>query len=256
MDETRIATQIDGSVMRITLNRPQQLNALSVAMITSIAETVQTADKDPNIDLIVIDANGDRGFSAGGDVAEIGNEQQGEAILRLVAAFVECSTLTVSIIHGSCYGGALLMPGLSDIVLARADLKIRLPEIKFHTYPYIIHAVLAEKMPDALVWNLCATGRALDAKQARQAGLVSDILPSTDVFRDKAQAAVAEISTRARALQLGKEFHREALGVDFESRRSLAAEKMRKNRKLPGLNQIIEGYKAGLSKRAVPGKAF
>jgi enoyl-CoA hydratase/carnithine racemase len=68
---TDVLIRIDGRAGRITLNRPQALNALTLAMIHAIDAALQDWRDDPAVELVIVDAAGDRAFCAGGDLAEI-----------------------------------------------------------------------------------------------------------------------------------------------------------------------------------------
>ena len=72
-----IHVRVEGRVGRITLTRPQALNALTTGMVAAIDAAVTAWRDDPAIACVLIDAEGDRAFSAGGDIQEVYTPRQG-----------------------------------------------------------------------------------------------------------------------------------------------------------------------------------
>ncbi|MGI9405047.1 MAG: enoyl-CoA hydratase/isomerase family protein, partial [Hyphomicrobiaceae bacterium] len=108
-----VICRAEGACGRITLNRPAKLNALTNAMRTEIAAALKSWQRDPMIYAIVIDAEGDRAFCAGGDLRELADLAENDpAAARASTAFeyalnwqIECFTKpVVSLINGVCMG--------------------------------------------------------------------------------------------------------------------------------------------------------
>ena len=69
-----INLRVQGKAGRITLQRPQALNAMTYEMCLAIEKTLIEWERDPKIELIIIDAQGDRAFCSGGDISDLYEE--------------------------------------------------------------------------------------------------------------------------------------------------------------------------------------
>ena len=112
-----LIARIDGTAGRITLNRPDALNALTYDMCLEIESMLDLWEANPNVSLIIFDAAGDRAFCAGGDItmmyatAEVGDFEYGRKFwtdeYRLNAKLATCSKPIVSFLHGFTMGGGV-----------------------------------------------------------------------------------------------------------------------------------------------------
>ncbi|MBC7138946.1 MAG: enoyl-CoA hydratase/isomerase family protein [Defluviimonas sp.] len=253
---TDFKLQSDGPVTRITIDRLAKSNALSSDMMEEIAGIVRGIGGAPGEKALVIDAAGDRGFSAGADISELragreGLERQEEVILGLSEAIETCPALIVTVLHGYAKGGGTIFPCLSDIVIARADVSVSFPEIQFRMYPFLLHALLTRRIPHSLAWQLCATGRALGADEAFGLGLVTEVLPM-EGFRERAEERVRHYLDIRASLALGLEFTANAASLPFAGQMKLAGGMMHRNFAAPGVDEAIERHRARLASKARP----
>lgn len=240
----------DGAVSRLAINRIEKSNALSTAMMERVADLVAEMGEGT---VLVIEARGERGFSAGADIAELAQgtaalERQEAAMLALAQALVDCRALKVTLLHGYAKGGSAIFPCLSDLVLAREDTSISFPEIAFRMYPVLLHALLTQRVPQAIAWQLCATGRALGAHEAHRLGLVTEVLPATG-FREAAERRIAAFGELRATLALGRRFMQEAATLPLDAQMRLAGTMMHDNVALPGVSSAIENYAARVTGR-------
>lgn len=249
-----IKVRRDGPVTRITIDRPAKSNALSADMMQEVTAIVNDIGGEPGEKALVIDAAGERGFSAGADISELkagreGLERQEEVILALSEAIASCPALIITVLQGYAKGGGTIFPCLSDIVIAREDLSVSYPEIKFRMYPFLLHALLTRRIPSSLAWQLCATGRALAADEAFRLGLVTELLPQ-EGFRERAEERVSEYIDIRASLALGREYAAKAETLTFSEQMKLAGSMMHRNFAAPGVVEAIEQHRARLSSKA------
>jgi enoyl-CoA hydratase len=134
MDKNDLVVEQDGAVGWITLNRPQQINAINSEIRRQLPDALARFDQDPDVGVIVLRGGGSRGFSAGADIKEFGGvETAVEARHRLrtrswVDAFSQLSTPTIAAIHGICMGGGLELALACDIRIASMNATFALPE--------------------------------------------------------------------------------------------------------------------------------
>lgn len=168
-----IDVQREETRLTLTINRPDKANALTEAMLSDLADHVETASQT----VLVLTGKG-KVFSAGADLADVREgtlavSPQWERLSAAVAAF---DGLSVAALNGSCAGGALGM------VLA-CDLRLAVPAAKFF-YPVIKMGVLPQPSDPARLSALVGPAKAKrlllaaekwDAMQALDAGLIDQI---------------------------------------------------------------------------------
>ena len=140
---TSIAVRAGAGVGRITLDRPEQLNAINVELGTELEHALRTLGSDPSVNVIVIRGAGGN-FCAGGDFAEIERlRAQGPAALRtLFAAFrgacdsiAEIGVPVVAAVEGVAAAGGFELMQAADVVLVSDDARIADNHIRFGMIP-------------------------------------------------------------------------------------------------------------------------
>ncbi|MBX6368886.1 MAG: enoyl-CoA hydratase/isomerase family protein [Rhodospirillales bacterium] len=232
-------------VMRIALDRPGKVNALTAEMMFALADAIREAGSRKETELVVLEGRGQKGFCGGADIAEFASgkealRRQGEALVALTAAMSEAPIPTLSLLHGRTLGAGAMIAALSDLAIASSDLVIGCPEIRFGMYPAMVHAALIEKISPAQAWTLCASGKLLSAAEAEAWNLVTEILPAAQ-FPVLANARVEFYAERASALLLGRRTAASMRGAAAErAARSLPA--MLENFALPGVTDAVRGH--------------
>jgi enoyl-CoA hydratase len=186
-------------VLRITLNRPDRLNALDATGHREITEVWREVDTDPSISAVILCGAG-RGFSAGGDFAMV-EDMINDFDVRsrvwreardLVYNIINCSKPIVSAIHGPAVGAGLVAALLSDISIAARTAKI----VDGHT-----RLGVAAGDHAAIVWPLlCGMAKSkyhlllcepMTGEQAEAMGLVSLCVDESEL-----QAKALEVAKR------------------------------------------------------------
>jgi enoyl-CoA hydratase len=232
-----------GAIRRIVIDRPDKANALTAAMMHALAEAMRGGF---HADVILLEGNSERGFSAGADIAEFlqGDEhlqRQEQGLKDIVSAFVDSPRPIIAAIHGRTLGAGVLLAALSDLVIAADNLMFGLPEVRFNMYPVVVHAVLEEKISPALAFQLCATGRLLTAAEARGLGLVSDVVPIAK-FATEVAERVAFYQKNAEALTIGRRALRTTRPSEVYERIVRLAPLMHENFSRPGVRETIARY--------------
>lgn len=157
---TDLAIRIEGRAGRITLTRPEALNALTHDMCLAIEDTLDTWRADPAISLVVIDAQGDRAFCAGGDIVALhrtgasGDHDYGRRFwsdeYRMNAKLAEFPKPIVSLMQGFIMGGGV---GLGCHVLHRVvceTSQFSMPECGIGFVPDVGGSFLLSRAPGRL----------------------------------------------------------------------------------------------------------
>jgi enoyl-CoA hydratase len=190
-----ILARIEGSVGRITLNRPKALHALNTAMCRAIIEALQAWEADPAVALILIDHSGERGFCAGGDIrmlAESGAKDGVEARAfffteyRMNALLMRYPKPVLAVMDGIVMGGGvgIAMPCRYRIATERTTFAM--PETGIGLFPDVGGGWHLPRLPgEAGMW-LALTGARIKAADCLLLGVATDYVESGKVEALKA----------------------------------------------------------------------
>jgi enoyl-CoA hydratase len=188
----------EGCVGLITLNRPQQLNALCDALIDELGQALDAFEADENIGCVVI-AGSAKAFAAGADIAAMKDWGymdvfKPDYISRNWERVKTCRKPIIAAVAGYALGGGCELAMSCDMIFAADTAKFGQPEIKLGILP---GAGGTQRLPRAVgkakAMDLCLTARMMDAGEAERAGLVARIVPA-DKLLDEALAAAETIA--------------------------------------------------------------
>jgi isohexenylglutaconyl-CoA hydratase len=173
----------EGGVLHVTLNRPEVRNAMSLAMVLELRETLAAAEGDGSTRVLVLRGAGGH-FSAGADLRDMASARQQlatdeQAVVKVNAAFGELCVAfagtglaTVAVLEGTVMGGGLGLACVADVALAGTSAVFRLPETSLGVVPAQIAPFLVERLGYAEAKRLAVTGGKLDAEAALRLRLV------------------------------------------------------------------------------------
>ena len=174
LDERGVAT--------ITLNRPEQLNAINMAMRDLLWTYFRAARDLPDLRALVFKGEG-RAFSAGADITEFGTAPGIIASRRarhdrdLWWELLTLDVPTIVRMHGFCFGAGLELPLLCDVRVAEERARFALPEV---TLGYIPSAcgtqTLPRIVPPGVAAHMIISGSPIDSQAAKRWGLVDDVV--------------------------------------------------------------------------------
>ena len=130
MDERPVMLEIDGPLARITLNRPDVLNAENLAWVEGLGAATDRVAGDPGVRVVLVRGAG-RAFCAGmdRDMLARGGMPPGfyEGQERAFRALEQMDKITVAALHGYCLGGGLQLAVACDIRICSSDCRMGLP---------------------------------------------------------------------------------------------------------------------------------
>jgi cyclohex-1-ene-1-carboxyl-CoA hydratase len=235
--ENPILTETVGRIGVITLNRPQQLNALNDALMDALGQALLAFDADEAIGAIVITGSA-KAFAAGADIAAMADwtymdVYRSDFITRNWETIRRVRKPVLAAVAGFAMGGGCELALACDIVIAGESAKFALPEVKLAMLP---GAGGTQRLPRAIgkakAMDLCLSARILDAAEADRYGLVSrvvadeQLLPATLALATQiagyslpALMAIKESVNRAyeSSLSEGIGFERRQLHARFAS---------------------------------------
>ena len=222
--------QVDqvGRIARVTLNRPDALNALNAQVMRELAGLMEDIDRDPSLAVTVLTGAG-RAFAAGADIKEMAPQGFSDMYLADYFAgwdrFAACRKPVVAAVNGFALGGGCELALMCDIVLASDKAKFGQPEIKLGVTPGMGGSQrLTKAVGKAKAMDLILTGRMMEPEEAERCGLVSRIV-AHDALMDTATEVAETLASYSQAsLMAAKEMVSRALelstaeGVRFERR--------------------------------------
>jgi enoyl-CoA hydratase len=218
-----IRCQQEGYIRRVTLNRPEVLNALDGRMLREIREVLADSDADEDTRVLLIDSSCEKAFSAGIDVAYVKDMRGSEARLvgrELHKTFLALRTteiMVVTAIDGLCLGAGLELALSCDFMLATPRSKFGLPNIH-RGIPAIVEAAI---LPGAIgiqgAREMAYTGKFWDAQRAERRGLINAIFPPEE-FQASVNQWCEELAEKSPvAIGTQKEIIHKWMTTDLES---------------------------------------
>jgi methylglutaconyl-CoA hydratase len=171
----------------ITLDRPDQRNALNTEMCTALVEALRNAEGDPACRVVLLRAEGPA-FCAGMDLDYLQRmmtqsyEDNLEDSRRFATLFERLWSFpkpTVAEVHGAALGGGCGLAAICDVTIAADDAVLGFPEVRVGFVPAIVSVFLVRLVGHAHARDLFMTGRRLAAADAHRIGLVNEVAPQS-----------------------------------------------------------------------------
>ncbi|MBX7277621.1 enoyl-CoA hydratase/isomerase family protein [Pseudomonas sp. ERGC3:05] len=240
-----------GRVGIITLNRPKSLNAINVLMSQEVVSALRGFDADENVGAIVI-VGSPRAFAAGADIEEMADKTmvdlQNQDIFAAWQELLSIGKPIVAAVSGYALGGGCELAMMCDFIIAAEDAHFGQPEIKLGILPGIGGSQrLTKSVGKALAMDMILTGRSINALEAKAAGLVSRIVPSSELLQTALEAAHTIAGYNLPAVRMAKAAVNRALEVGLTEG---ALHERRLFQAAFATDGQKEGMQAFLSKRA------
>ncbi len=218
--------QRDG-ILWVAFNRPQARNALTFAMYERLAELCRQMPTDRSIRAMVLSGAGGKAFAAGTDMTQFRAFETPQDALdyeqridEVLAAVERCPVPTIAAINGACTGGGASIAAACDIRIASDSLKFGFPIAR--TLGNCLAAGnlarLSELIGAGRVREIIFTARLMQAHEALQTGLVSEVLPDETALLTRASELAEQVGSMApltlRATKEALRRNRAAIQVD------------------------------------------
>lgn len=219
---TFIITETLGSVRRITLNRPEKLNAWNKPMRDQLIEALKDAEREEAIRVVILTGAGDRAFGAGQDLSEsktFDAAKVGDWMAEwqnLYSLFRLSTKPIIAALNGVAAGSAFQIALLCDLRVAHAGVKMGQPEINSGIPTVTGNWIMREILGLARTIDLTLTGRMLDADEAYSIGLISRLV-AEDKVQDEALALAELLASKPPvAMRLNRQRVAEVTQASFD----------------------------------------
>ena len=210
MAEPFVLVDREGDIVWLTLNRPEQLNAVHLQMRDELWAMLTMLRDDPTVRVAVLRGAG-RAFSAGADITEFGSAPSyidaREARLNrdLWGLMSRLPVPLIAAIHGFAFGAGLEMSMYCDLRIASDDARFALPEV---TLGYIPSAggtqTVARHINRGDALRMATTGDAIDAAEAYEIGLIHAVVPPDQLEAEARDWAERLAARDPQAMRLTK----------------------------------------------------
>ncbi len=196
---------LEGSVARVTLDRSEVLNALSVELLDSLVAVCAWLQTRQDCRVVVL-AGAGQDFSAGADLSTMerllgdpaGARAAADAGDRAASAIEALEAITVARIQGRCVGGGIVLTLACDLRVASDTARFSIPEVDLGI-PLAWGGIprLLREVPPAVARDLVLTCREFDAAEAHRLGVVSRVYPAGEL-ESRVDDLAEELATKAR----------------------------------------------------------
>jgi enoyl-CoA hydratase len=179
----------ESGIALITVNRPEKLNALSVAVVAELREAFERVAAEGAIRAAIVTGAGEKAFVAGGDISEIAAFSATEARAfalggqRTLRILETCGKPSVAAVNGFALGGGLELAMACTVRFAAENARLGQPEVKLGIIPgYGGTQRLPRLVGRGRALELLLSGEPVSAAEAHRIGLVNAVVPQADLL--------------------------------------------------------------------------
>src|SRR2546422_7102513 len=201
MSYATLLLEITGEVGPLTLNRPEKRNAISTQMIEDLLGALGEAERSAARAVIVTGAG--KAFCSGMDLDSLSaiakqspeqNLEDSRRMARMFRALWSFPKPLIAAVNGAAIAGGGGIATLCDFTLAVPHAKFGYTEVRIRVIPALVSVFLIRQIGEKRARELLLSGRILDAEEARELGLVSEVAPQ-DRLLERARELAAELLT-------------------------------------------------------------
>jgi methylglutaconyl-CoA hydratase len=206
-----LSVESSGHIATITLNRPEKRNAISIRMICDLHTALDSMEKT-RTRVVIITGTG-KAFCAGIDLdylQQISNQSASEnqedarRIAKLFRKIWSYSKPMIAAVNGHALAGGCGIATLCDFTIAVPEAKFGYTEVKIGFLPAIVSVFLSRQIGDKRTRDLLLTGRTMEPSEAKEMGLVNEIVPAESLMQRVNELAETLISVSPSSVTRAK----------------------------------------------------
>jgi enoyl-CoA hydratase/carnithine racemase len=210
---SKILYETKGSIAKITINRPEAMNAFDLETARMMGERLKEFDADAALRVAIITGAGDKAFCAGADLKKMHGGSHDGGINELwdferqnrLGQRLQTVKPVIAAINGYCLAGGLELALGSDIRIASTNASFGSPEVRWS----ILHGFGAMRLPQtvgmSVAMEMLLTGERIDARRAYEVGLISRLVEPAALMRTAEEMAQQIASNGPLAIRVTKE---------------------------------------------------
>src|SRR5919198_247511 len=193
--------EVKDAVATVTLNRPDQRNALNGELLAALVEAMKRARDDEAVRAVVLTGAGEKVFCAGADlggfaadVPLVAKHFASDLFLEFFRLMPRLGKPSLCAANGHVLAGGMGLALSCDLLIAKEGARFGTPEINVGAFPYMIMSIIYRNVPRKKVNEMMLLGERLSAEEAVTYGLANKVVPAAEF-----DAAVAEWATKLAA---------------------------------------------------------
>ena len=214
----------DPGICSVLIDREEKRNALDRATLAELEAAFDAANADPGVRVVVLRGAGERAFCAGADLAELLHHEtldesrdHFDGVARVIVAMHRLRAPVVARVAGFALAGGMGLAVAADFTIAGESAVFGLPEINLGLLPLVVSAPIHRAMGSRKqLLDLVLTGRRVDAREARELGLVTRVVPDAELDAEVDGLARQLAGLSPVALRLGKQAIYAACEMPYE----------------------------------------
>lgn len=225
MEFKNILFQKEGEVGIITINRPEQRNALDLDTRKEMLQVLQDIRKDGSLKVLIITGSGEKAFASGADIHLLKKMKPTECFEffekfshKLYDEIENLEIPVIAMIKGYCLGGGCELAAACDMRIASEDAKFGHPEVNLGLIP---SGGATQRLPRLIgigrAKELILTGRIIEAKEAERIGLVNHVVPVGELEKTVKETASMIAEKGPISIKMAKKALNEGLKGNFDT---------------------------------------
>tara|TARA_Y100001968_G_scaffold156319_1_gene142767 strand:- start:922 stop:1695 length:774 start_codon:yes stop_codon:yes gene_type:complete len=206
-----LVKNLKGGIKIVTINDPKTYNSLSFATLNSLLNIFKKLDKDNTTKVIILEGAG-KGFSAGHNLKEVKGLKKRKKYLKL---FNLCSNLMIQIVegrkpviakvHGAAYAAGCQLATSCDLAYSTIDAKFATPGVNIGLFCSTPMVAVSRKISRKRMMKMLLTGEAINAKYAKEIGLINDCFSKSKINNEVLKIAKTIASKSNLTIKIGKQ---------------------------------------------------
>ena len=181
----------DDGIAIITLNRPEQRNALGKDIRDGLFAAWDRFERDPALRVAILTGAGEKAFCAGGDLKEMverGLQVPPRDMFPVPGDNIELSKPTIAAVNGVAFAGGWMIAQACDLCVASTEARFAITEVKVgRSSPWA--APLIHMIPQRIMMEIILTGKSITAQRAYEIGLVNRVVPAAELMAEAKKLA-------------------------------------------------------------------
>ncbi len=210
MDYQHLLAKLDGGVVRLTLNRPERRNALSLALMREVIDALRTAARSPDARVVVVEGAG-AVFSAGHDLSEMVERDLGfytelfDVCTQMMEAIHRIPQPVIAKVHGVATAAGCQLVAACDLAVAEAGARFATPGVRIGLFCSTPMVPISRAVGRKRAMEMLLTGEMIDAATAVEWGLINRAVPAEDLDAAVNRLVDAILASSPLTVGIGKE---------------------------------------------------
>ena len=179
--------EVDEGIATVTLNRPDQRNALNGALLAALVDAIMDARDDEAVRAVVLTGAGDKVFCAGADLGGFAADAPlvdkhfaSDLFLEFFRLMPRLGKPSLCAANGHVLAGGMGLALSCDLLIAKQGARFGTPEINVGAFPYMIMSIIYRNVPRKKVNEMILLGQQFSAEQAVDYGLANKVVPAAE----------------------------------------------------------------------------